>query len=196
MKYTVSGIANIFMTDMEQSEADETLSLLKRRGGFEAEYSGLFNPALIDKFYTTQDGTRISWHRKNNGDLNAEKPSLDAIHSRKDFLHEASSGGTTYSVNAKCIALVQELSDGILYFATRGTPVKLPGVGTFTPSIDKEGHVQINFRADMALKNGANAPGATAQSATRAASGWTTPGTKNFGTPIIPKTRWKGKFAI
>lgn len=55
---------------------------------------------------------------------------------------------------------LQELSEATLYFNNQGTPVKLPGVGTFTPSIDRHGTLKINLRADAALKNGINAPGA------------------------------------
>ena len=47
---------------------------------------------------------------------------------------------------------LQEFSDAILNFCKDGTPVKLPGVGTFTPDIDREGNINIGFRADMALK--------------------------------------------
>ena len=54
----------------------------------------------------------------------------------------------------------QEMSDAILFFVKDGTPVKFPGVGTFTPSIDRNGELTINFRADMALKNGINTPNA------------------------------------
>jgi len=49
---------------------------------------------------------------------------------------------------------MQEFGEAILYFAKDGTPVKLPGVGIFTPSIDREGNLSINFRADSALKKG------------------------------------------
>jgi hypothetical protein len=55
---------------------------------------------------------------------------------------------------------LQELNEAILYFNSQGTPVKLPGVGTFTPGIDRNGTLKVNFRADMALKNGINTPGA------------------------------------
>ena len=45
-------------------------------------------------------------------------------------------------------------------FNKDGAPVKLPGVGTFTPSTDRDGKINIGFRADTALKNGLNASGA------------------------------------
>jgi nucleoid DNA-binding protein len=49
---------------------------------------------------------------------------------------------------------MQEFGDVILYFVRDGTPVKLPGLGIFTPSIDREGNLSINFRADPSLKKG------------------------------------------
>lgn len=52
-----------------------------------------------------------------------------------------------------------EISDAILYFNRDGTPVKILGVGTFTPYIDRAGGFTVHFRADMALKNGINSPG-------------------------------------
>ncbi|MCR4407232.1 MAG: hypothetical protein NUW24_09970 [Anaerolineae bacterium] len=61
---------------------------------------------------------------------------------------------------SEVMMVLQELSDAILYFNNQGTPVKFPGIGTFTPSIDRHGKFNINFRADAALKNGINAPGA------------------------------------
>ena len=61
---------------------------------------------------------------------------------------------------SEIIMILQELSDAILYFNNRGIPVKIPGVGTFTPSIDRRGTIKNHFRADMALKKGSNAPDA------------------------------------
>ena len=61
---------------------------------------------------------------------------------------------------SEVMMVLQEMNEAILYFNNEGTPIKLPGVGTFTPSIDRNGKFKINFRADVALKNGINAPGA------------------------------------
>ena len=36
----------------------------------------------------------------------------------------------------------------------------MPEVGTFTPSINRDGKYNIGFRADMSLKNGVNSAGA------------------------------------
>jgi nucleoid DNA-binding protein len=61
---------------------------------------------------------------------------------------------------SEVMMVLQELSEAVLYFNGQGTPVKLPGVGTFSPSVDRSGKFKINLRADVALKNGINAPGA------------------------------------
>jgi len=51
---------------------------------------------------------------------------------------------------------LQEESDVILNFCKKGTPVKIPGVGTFIPSMNRSGELSINFRAETAQKNGMN----------------------------------------
>jgi len=52
-----------------------------------------------------------------------------------------------------------ELRDTVLFFNLQGQPVKLEGLGTYTPKIDLEGAVGVGHRADNALKKGLNAPG-------------------------------------
>jgi len=54
---------------------------------------------------------------------------------------------------------LQEINEAILFFNGQGVPVKLPGVGIFTPSIDGNGVINVNLRADTSLKNGLNSPG-------------------------------------
>jgi hypothetical protein len=58
---------------------------------------------------------------------------------------------------SEVMMVLQETNEAILYFNSQGTPVKLPGVGTFTPSVDRGGTFKINFRADMDLKKRINA---------------------------------------
>ena len=53
--------------------------------------------------------------------------------------------------------VLQEQSEVITHFGRNGTPVKFPGVGIFSPSIDCNGELSVNFRADTALKSGINA---------------------------------------
>lgn len=54
--------------------------------------------------------------------------------------------------------MLQELNEAILYFNRQGTPVKLPGIGTFSPSIDRNGGYDIHLRLDPQLRRGINAP--------------------------------------
>ena len=61
---------------------------------------------------------------------------------------------------SEVLMVLQEMNEAILYFNTQGIPMKLPGVGTFTPSVDRAGAFNVNFRADTGLKKGINAPDA------------------------------------
>ena len=61
---------------------------------------------------------------------------------------------------SEVMMMFQEMSEMILAFNLRGVPVKLPGVGIFSPSIDRNGAIKNNFRSDVALKRGSNAPDA------------------------------------
>ena len=64
-------------------------------------------------------------------------------------------------VNSSEVKMVlEELHEGIIFYASQGTPVKLPGVGTFTPVIKRDGEFKIGFRADAELKRAINTPGA------------------------------------
>ncbi len=53
--------------------------------------------------------------------------------------------------------VMRELGEAILEFNSQGIPLKLPGIGTFSPSIDRYGKLKINYRADAALKKRSNA---------------------------------------
>ena len=63
-------------------------------------------------------------------------------------------------VNSSEVKMVlEELHEGIIFYASQGTPVKLPGVGTFTPVINRDGTFKIGFRADPDLKRAINMEG-------------------------------------
>ncbi len=47
-----------------------------------------------------------------------------------------------------------ELRDAVLFFAQRGQPVKLEGLGIYTPTIDLDGTIGVGHRADPAIKRG------------------------------------------
>jgi hypothetical protein len=53
----------------------------------------------------------------------------------------------------------KELRDQIIEFNRAGRAVKVDGLGTFSPSIDLDGTLSINFRPDNALNHGINIPG-------------------------------------
>jgi hypothetical protein len=56
--------------------------------------------------------------------------------------------------------ILDELSDALLFFMSSGQPVKLEGLGTFTPTIKLSGDVTINVRVDRELIKSINKPGA------------------------------------
>jgi hypothetical protein len=60
---------------------------------------------------------------------------------------------------SQALMVLHEVGAAILQFNGRGIPVKLPGVGTFTPSVDREGTFKINFRAGVDLKRQIKAEG-------------------------------------
>ncbi len=64
----------------------------------------------------------------------------------------------TTLTKSEVMLMFQEMGECILYFNMEGTPVKISGVGTFTPLIDRDGVFKVSFRADMDLKNGMNTP--------------------------------------
>ncbi|MCA9928864.1 MAG: hypothetical protein KC419_10320 [Anaerolineales bacterium] len=59
---------------------------------------------------------------------------------------------------SEVMMVLQELHEAITFFNGQGTPVKLPGVGTFTPFANRDGAFKISFRADMELKKTINGP--------------------------------------
>ena len=56
--------------------------------------------------------------------------------------------------------VLDELSNALLFFTSRGQPVKLEGLGTFTPGIRLNGEFKLNVRVDRELVNGLNGPDA------------------------------------
>jgi hypothetical protein len=55
--------------------------------------------------------------------------------------------------------VLTETRDQIISFCRMGRAVKLDGLGIFTPGIDIDGNLAINFRADPAMGFGMNQPG-------------------------------------
>ena len=55
---------------------------------------------------------------------------------------------------------LRELNEAIVFFAKQGQAVKLEGVGTFTPTIDLVGVLDVGFRLDTSIDGALNASGA------------------------------------
>jgi hypothetical protein len=53
-----------------------------------------------------------------------------------------------------------ELRDAVGFFNLQGQAVRLEGLGTYTPTISVDGTFGVGHRADSALKNRLNTPGA------------------------------------
>lgn len=61
------------------------------------------------------------------------------------------------AVNENQVVLVlQELKFAIIYFIRQGTPINLPGLGRFAPSISREGKYRVNVRVDKDLRDELN----------------------------------------
>lgn len=58
------------------------------------------------------------------------------------------------------VNVLTEFRDAVLFFGLSAQAVKLKGLGTFTPTIDLDGRVDVSYRTDKWLKNRLNAPDA------------------------------------
>lgn len=58
------------------------------------------------------------------------------------------------------MVMLIEIGEAIAHFNRRGIPVKLEWVGTFTPSINRNGAIKHGYRADAKLKQRSNEAGA------------------------------------
>jgi hypothetical protein len=57
-------------------------------------------------------------------------------------------------------AALVEIVEAVLHFNCQGIPVRLEGLGIFTPSIDRNGTIKHSYRADVKLKQRSNVEGA------------------------------------
>lgn len=55
--------------------------------------------------------------------------------------------------------VLKEMRAAAIYFCRTGTPVRLPGVGRFRPSLDRNGVFRVNMVPDPAVSRALNAPG-------------------------------------
>jgi nucleoid DNA-binding protein len=52
-----------------------------------------------------------------------------------------------------------EMRDAIIFYHKQGRPVKLDGLGTYTPVIQLDGEFKVGHRADIEIKKQLNVPG-------------------------------------
>lgn len=52
----------------------------------------------------------------------------------------------------EALMLLQELTEAVLYHNRWGKAVKLPGLGTFSPTVDRSGNFRIRVRIDPRLQ--------------------------------------------
>jgi len=57
-------------------------------------------------------------------------------------------------------AALIEIAEAVLHFNGEGIPVRLEGLGIFTPTIGRNGTIRHSYRADVDLKKRSNAEGA------------------------------------
>jgi hypothetical protein len=54
------------------------------------------------------------------------------------------------------LMVLMELKEAVLYFNGMGSPIRLPGLGRFAPSISYDGRLRINLSIDSELSHGIN----------------------------------------
>jgi nucleoid DNA-binding protein len=83
---------------------------------------------------------------------------LGKIVSRKELVHYIA--GRTGFNKGTIFNLLMEYQEAICFFNKAGRPVKLEGLGIFSPGIDKDGILRVNHRPDKELTIELNAKGA------------------------------------
>ncbi len=59
--------------------------------------------------------------------------------------------GSSGLVASDIVAMIYQLRDCLLHYLEDGVPLRLEGIGIFTPTIKLDGTIQIRFRADKSL---------------------------------------------
>ncbi len=77
---------------------------------------------------------------------------------QKEMVAEYIAGRTGLNEGAVTHVLL-ELRDTIAYFSLQGHPVRLPGLGIFTPVVLLDGSFKVAVRADAYLGKNLNSPG-------------------------------------
>jgi hypothetical protein len=66
--------------------------------------------------------------------------------------------------------VLDELNEAIIFYGTKGLPVKIEGVGVFSPVIKIDGTFRIGFRFDTIVSKALNVQGAFSGSVVNAAN--------------------------
>jgi nucleoid DNA-binding protein len=56
--------------------------------------------------------------------------------------------------------VLDELNEAIIFYGAKGLPVKIKGVGVFTPVVKTDGTYRIGFRLDTSISKALNVQGA------------------------------------
>ena len=73
-------------------------------------------------------------------------------------LAEFIEGRTSFNGGA-VINMLWEFRNALTFFALSGRPVRLKGLGIFSPGMDKDGEIGLNYRLDKWLKSELNVSG-------------------------------------
>ena len=66
--------------------------------------------------------------------------------------------------------VLDELNEAIIFYARQGIPVKINGLGVFTPVIKTDGKLRVGLRLDTSISKALNVQGAFAGSVANAAN--------------------------
>ena len=108
--YTVNGDPLSFGKDLDLDEAQEILSLIRRRHGLVAENGGAFNPYLADRIEISGEKSVLCWHNKKI-EVRPSAGAQDTLKSLNGFIHVVEGKNHT-SYNVSEVALLQQLGDG------------------------------------------------------------------------------------
>src|SRR5512136_230128 len=75
------------------------------------------------------------------------------------MLTQAIAARTSFNTGA-VLNMLYEFKEVLIEYALSGFPVRLEGLGIFSPTVNKDGEFDLNYRADLYLKSELNKRGA------------------------------------
>lgn len=75
------------------------------------------------------------------------------------MLAQAIAARTSFNTGA-ILNMLYEFKEVLTYYALSGFPVRLEGLGIFSPTVNKDGKFDLNYRTDLSLKSELNKRGA------------------------------------